>query len=421
MGKNIWKFNHYAGTPSKSQWLRHYHFSKWLKKSDYQVRIFAASTLHNTDLDLMENSSAMWMEDDSSGVPFVYIKARKYKGNGKSRILNMIDYFCGVMKAAKHFKKPDIIIGSSVHPLACVAGILLGKLYKVPVISEIRDLWPESIVAYHVRERSSLSIKALYWMEKWIYKESDSIIFTMPGGKKYIIDKGWDTGHGGPVDLNKVYHINNGVDLESFYESRDKSDFHDQDLENPALFKVVYTGSVRLVNEVDKLVDVAMELRRKGQNNIKILIWGGGDYTDKINQRIDQCGLENIELKGRVDKSIIPKTLSQSSLNVFLFSDSPLIKYGLSLNKMFEYFASGKPVLVNRHPAYSLIDQYHCGRSMSTFTPEKMADEIIAFASLSQNDYNRYCSGALLAAQDYDFKELTQKLMNVIEETMRRA
>ena len=78
------------------------------------------------------------------------IKARKYQGNGKQRVLNMVDFYRNVKKAAVEFAKknakPDIIYASSVHPLALVAGIQLAKKFGVKCICEVRDLWPESIV-----------------------------------------------------------------------------------------------------------------------------------------------------------------------------------------------------------------------------------------------------------------------------------
>ena len=78
----------------------------------------------------------------------------------------------------------------------------------------------------------------LYILEKWIYKSADSIIFSMEGGKDYIIEKGWDAGHGGPVDLKKVYHINNGVDSELFDYNKNHYVIEDKDLCNSDVLRL---------------------------------------------------------------------------------------------------------------------------------------------------------------------------------------
>lgn len=50
-------------------------------------------------------------------------------------------------KWKNNITKPDVIIGSSVHPFAAVAAALLAKKYSVPFVFEVRDLWPETLVA----------------------------------------------------------------------------------------------------------------------------------------------------------------------------------------------------------------------------------------------------------------------------------
>lgn len=140
----IWLCNHYATNTFFDRGGRHYCFAKYLKRAGYDVRIFCASTVHNTKTDLISDGR-LYREDTCDGIPYVFIKCRSYEGNGAKRVLNMLDYYFGVLRAAKHFERPDVIIGSSVHPLACLAAIKLSKRYKCGNIVEIRDLWPESI------------------------------------------------------------------------------------------------------------------------------------------------------------------------------------------------------------------------------------------------------------------------------------
>ena len=90
-----------------------------------------------------------------------------------------------------------------------------------------------------------------------------------------------------------------------------------------------------------------------------------------------------------------------------------------SQNKLFEYFASGKPVLSNVSIAYSLIDRYHCGIAKNLTTGEMYAEAVLQLYNLSQEEYAQLCVNAQQAASDFDFKTLTGKLISLIESIER--
>lgn len=410
----IWIFNNYNMLPEHGALTRSYFFDKQLKIMGHEPVAFVGSHPHNTSLQLISGKEKFKQYPDCE-YPWVLIKTCNYEGSRLKRVYSMFEYYFNLRKAVKHYEKPDAIIGSSAHPLAAIAAIKLSKKYRCKGIVEIRDLWPESFVAYGIIGEKNPLMKLLYAVEKWIYKKADAIIFTMEGGKDYIVNKGWDKAHGGAIELSKVFHINNGVDLEEFNDNQLRNDYQDIDLNNPEIFKVVYTGSIRLANQVHELVDVAKILREKNAGNVKILIWGAGDQCERINRLIQEEGLTNIEIKGCVPKAVIPQILSKSDLNVYLLAKTPLADYGLSLNKSFEYFASGKPVIASCNSGYSIIDKYRCGVCLDDFTAEAMANEIIRFCNMPKAEYEEYCKNAIRAAHDYDFKTLTEKLIEVLK------
>jgi hypothetical protein len=207
--KTIWILNHHATGMAFQHGGRHYYFAKHLIERGYDVSIFCASVHHSSQKDAVDLQGNISKELIVDGIPFVFVRTRKYQGNGLSRVLGMFDYYFNVKKACKQYSRPDVIIGSSVHPLACVAAIHLSKRYSCKNIVEIRDLWPESLVAYGILSKKNITTKFLYSAERWIYKNADSIIMTWEGGLKYIIDKHWDD----QININRVFHLSNGVSL----------------------------------------------------------------------------------------------------------------------------------------------------------------------------------------------------------------
>jgi glycosyltransferase involved in cell wall biosynthesis len=408
--KKVWIFNHYGTNQFIEHGGRHFNFAKNLIKAGYDTTVFVASSLHNSETNLIQDNE-LYLRDSSEEVPFVFVKASNYIGNGLGRIKNMFEYYFRLFKVAQNFEKPDVIIGSSVHPFSCVAAIQLSKKYKCKCIVEIRDLWPESIVVYSNISRKNPIIWMLYKLEKWIYKNADELIFTMEGGKDYIAQKGWDK----DVDLNKVHNINNGVDLVMFNHNKEQHTFVDEDLDDSDTFKVVYTGSIRKVNNISMIVDTASYMQDNGYSYIKFLVYGDGNEREELQRYCIDNKINNIVFKGQVDKKFIPYILSKSDLNLMHVRQTDIMKYGCSLNKLFEYLASGNPILSDLTVGYDLLERYNCGVTLTDITAQVISSEILKIYNLPKEELAVMSNNALEASKDYDFKKLTEKLINIIE------
>jgi len=418
MRQNIWIWNHYATNMFFDQAGRHYSFAENLIKKGYNPTIFCASTNHFSDTHI-DTKGSEYSVDSVNNIPFVFINTPNYKGNGKKRIVNMFSFFRELLKTSKEYAKlygnPDVIIASSVHPLTLVAGINAAKKFGIPCICEVRDLWPESIVAYGSLRRNSIIARLLYQGEKWIYKSADKIVFTMEGGKDYIVDQKWDTESGGPIYLSKVQHINNGVDLKKFNYNKKIHIVYDEDLDNPDTFKVIYTGSIRRVNNVRSIIDAAIEVQKLEYEDVKFIIYGDGNDREYLEKYCTENKICNVVFKGFIEKKKIPYILSKSDLNIIHFEQNKIKKYGASLNKLFEYFASGKPILSDCRFGYELIEKYGAGVVVDNADAKLLAKKIYEIKNMNEDEYLTLCNNALRAADDYDFMNLTNRLINVIE------
>lgn len=412
MRKKVWIWNHYATNTYFDQGGRHYNFAKFLVEAGYEPVIFCATTVHNSSQQV-DIGDACWMEKADSVCPYVFIKARPYTGNGKQRVLNMVDFYRSVKKAARGYAKvhgkPDIIYASSVHPLTLVAGIQMARRFGVKCICEVRDLWPETIVTYSNRfTRDHPLMRLLYQGEKWIYRRADALIFTMEGAYDYIIERGWE----GKIPRAKVHYINNGMDLAAFDENRARYTVQDPDLADPSVFKVVYTGSIRKVNHLGLLLDAAKEVT---DPRVKFLIWGDGDQRAALEQRVREEEISNVVFKGKVEKKYIPSIVSRADINLAHNDPSPLFRFGISFNKLFDYLAAGKPVLCDFPCPYNPAIQCGAGISVDAPSSGKIAAAVESMSALPQETYQQYCSAARAAAEKYDFRVLTQKLLAVIQ------
>jgi glycosyltransferase involved in cell wall biosynthesis len=414
--KNIWIFHHYATPPTMNGFTRPYNFGVNLNKRGYKMTVFAASYLHFSDLNLI-NSNDLYITNNEAKIPFVFVKTPSSSSNGVGRVYNMISYYKNLFKVTKEFyrkgEKPDLIIASSPHPLAMVAGIKIAKDLGVPCISEIRDFWSEVFFMGGKLKEDSIIGRMLIKGEHWIYNKSDALIFLKEGDYTYITDKKWDTSQGGNIDLGKCYYINNGVNIEGFNQQRDNEKLEDNDLNN-GKFNVVYTGAIRPINNVGNILDAAKLLKDKKE--IQFLIFGDGNQLEILKKRVTDENIKNVKMKGYVDKKYMPYVLSKSSVNILNYSQS---KYnwsrGNSSNKLFEYMASGKPIISTVKMGYSPIDKYDCGITLDNDTPEALAEAVLEIFDMPEDRYKEICINAWQGAKDFDYKELTKKLISVIE------
>lgn len=414
---NVWIVNHYAIPPSMGGLVRHYYFSKYLQKKGHNVKIFTSSKIHNTDINMIKDKS-LYKEEMEDGVEYTFVRSRDYKGNGLDRILNMIDTPFKIQKAMRCFykkEKPDVIYTSSPDLFVAFFALLFGKMHRIPVVVEIRDLWPESIVEYNGMSRKNPIIQILYQLEKWIYKKADQLIFTMEGGKEYIKDKGWDK----KINLDKVNHVNNGVDLEEFAEDVKRYQIQDNDLEDEKFFKVIYVGSVRRANNIETLVNVGKELKQRGNDKIRIIIYGDGTDRESLEKRCKTEGLDNVIFKGKVEKKYIPYILSKSNLNILNYKQANTWKYGGSQNKQFEYLASGRPICSNVKMGYSIIRTNDCGVEDNIISTKDYADVVLKYAEMSEEKYKQECENAKKAAQNYDYETLSNRLEVILKKCLQ--
>ena len=412
----FWIFNHYATTPLTGPLLRHYYFAEYLKERNIETTVFAANELHQTG-GCVDTHGKPYLRTEEEGVPFVFVKTSKYEGNGISRVKNMVSFFLGLLKIskgyAKQYGKPDVIMGSSAHPLTSIAGILIARRFRVPAIVEVRDLWPEAIFSFGKVKMNSLVGRLLSAGEKWMYVHADAIVFTKEGDVDHIKEMGWDKDHGGKIDLAKCHYINNGVNLKDYYASIEKDILKDSDLEDDS-FKVVYTGTVRPVNNVGNLLDTAKLLKDK--KDIKFLIFGGGSELEKLEKRVQDEHIDNVIFKGFVEKKYIPYILSRSSVNVLNYSQANYNwSRGNSSNKLFEYMASGKPIISTVKMGYCILDKYQCGLSLDECTAKALAEQILKIHDMPEEAYAQMAENAKNGAKDFDFPVLTRKLYQVIK------
>ena len=325
---NIWLINHYALTPQHSGGTRHYDLAKELIKKGHRVTIVAASFhyVSNQEMKQYPEGKKMLLET-IDGINFIWIKTRPYKGNGIGRVLNMLDFTKKLHNiSTMSLTPPEIIVGSSVHLFAVYGAYRLAQKYKVPFVMEVRDIWPQTLIDLGVSKYHPF-VLLLGWLEPFLYRKADAIITLLPKADQHIKKFA--------IEAQKIHWISNGVDLTPFEKG-----FPSHHL-NPSKFNLLYTGTLGLANNLEPLIEAARYLKEIHQ--IHITLVGSGPKLETLKQQA--ADLDNITFLPPVPKTEIPALLLEADAFFFFFLDIPLYRFGMSMNKLFDYMAAAKPIV----------------------------------------------------------------------------
>jgi glycosyltransferase involved in cell wall biosynthesis len=413
--KKIWIFNHYAITQYANKTGRHYWFAWYLKDKGFEPIVFSSNFNNTIHIPIQEGKYHI---EEVDLIPFVFVKTISVFSNNVKRVFNILLFYWNLLFVSKRimerYGKPDIILASSFHPFTLVAGLQIGKRLGIPVICEVRDLWPEALFFVKKGLKKNIFGKLMLWCEYWIYKRANALVFTQEGGVDYIKENKWDKGNGGSIDMERVFYINNGVDVEGFNALMNERTIDDADLHTDD-FRVVYVGAINPLNNVDMIIYAANLL--KVHDKIKFLVYGDSKQVAVFKKKAEDLRLKNIVFKGRIDNQYVPYVLSKSSVNILIWNPAKWnVVRGYSSNKLFEYMASGKPIISTIKMGYSIIDKYKCGIEIEDATAEKLAEMILAMRDMSKEEYDRFGENGKMGAEDFDYRILAEKLFNVVLE-----
>jgi len=247
-------------------------------------------------------------------------------------------------------EKYDVVFATTTPLTAGIPGIFARWLRGKPFIFEVRDLWPELPKAMGVI-KSPVVLLAMSCLEWLSYRSAHRCVGLAPGIAEGIAKRG--------VAKEKIIAIPNGCDL-SIFENYD-SPWRPEGVD-PEDLMAVFTGTHGMANGLDAALDAAAELKRRGRDDIKLVLIGQGKLKPALQARALQLELTNLIFLDPVDKKTLAGLMGSADLGMQLLANIPAFYYGTSPNKFFDYIASGLPVL-NNYPGWlaDYIKQERCG------------------------------------------------------------
>lgn len=403
--RNVWILNHYSQEPGGPGGTRHFSLARHLGANSWKAWLIAASVEHNTGRQRLREDEAHRLED-VDGVSFLWLKTPVYTGNGLSRVRNMLAYTWRVLAGlpGRMLPRPDVVVGSTVHPLAAVAGLLLARRYRVPFVFEVRDLWPETLIDMGRLQRNSPVAKLMRLLERWLYANAAAIVTLLPRAADYIETLG--------IDRNKVVWIPNGADMADF-----------PPLPAPTGgdgLTLMYLGSLGQANGVESIVQAMSRVKAAGGTGIRLRIIGSGPRKQALEELARSLGVDDcVSFEAPVPKSQIPALAAQADAFVVNLLDLPLYRFGISLNKLFDYMAAGRPVVFAGNPVNNPVRDSGAGRCVPADDADAMARAIMELAALSPAERLTLGEAGRRHVQDnYDYAVLAARFAAMLDQVV---
>ena len=366
----IWIIHQHAALPNQPGITRHFSLAKGLVAQGHQVVIFTSGR------DRFDPARGPGQDGENTlqvgGVTFRLVPTGGYQGNGVKRVLDMLAFAlkCLGPKAVAELDHPDVVIGCSPHPLSAWAGSRLAKRYRCPFIYEVRDLWPETLVAFGIPSWHPV-VKVFGAMERRLARAASAIISPLQGAGAYFARYG--------IKPENVLWVPNGIDP-SLVPAMAK-------VESSREFEIVYAGALGEANALDKVLEAAAELKAKPEtSHVRFRLIGSGAQEERLRRMATEWGLNNVTFAGPVPKDQIYQHLRRASALVVMLRESPLYRWGISINKVFDYMAVGRPILFGGTTPYDLVAQSGAGISFSPGTGPGLAEAVTRMLGLSPEE-----------------------------------
>lgn len=404
----IWILNHYAGT-AESASTRHYDLSTELVKRGHNVTIFSSSFCHETFLEERLESNETWKIQNYDGVDYVWIKTFPYRGNGWRRIINMLSYSWKVVQVGNKLQDgPHAIIGSCVHPFAVLSAYILSRAKKSHFFFEVRDLWPQTLIDMGALSENSPFTLGLRALEKFLYQKAEKIITLLPYADQYICNLG--------IPREKIIWIPNGANLVRYKNIKR----YEGGLSEP--FTVMYLGAHGKVNALEVILDAAEVLQHQTRDNIKFVFVGNGPEKPRLIELSSKRCLKNVAFHAFVPKNKISSVMEGADAFIVSLEDLPVYKYGISLNKIFDYLASGRPIVFIGDAANNPVAEANAGICVPPRRPDLLAKALVQFVSLNPAEKIKMGESGLAYLRKYhDIAVLAGKLESVLQSVVSKS
>ncbi|MDO5093094.1 MAG: glycosyltransferase family 4 protein [Propionibacteriaceae bacterium] len=407
-GRHVWIINHYSDVPSKDGGSgRHLDLARHLPASGWDASLVVASTTYPLGKQAMPGRRLRLLTHER-GVPTLWIRTNAYGSSTPLRLLGMMVFAFMLLLPGmtKGLRKPDVIIGSTVHPFAAWAGMRLARRYKVPFIYEIRDVWPETLYEVGAMSPRHPLARLFRRMAMTMCRRASLVLSPLPHIDVYLSENGladkpflWvSNGFDGPVE-----------DPEPTLPERDT-------------FTFMYTGSHNAADVLDGLIkafDGACSARPDLDLRLRF-VGDGNSRPELMALAASLPSASRITFDGWIPKPEVLARAREADCLTGTLMNSPLYRYGISLNKLYQYMYAYRPVVFASSAPNNPVREADSGIVVEGDNQQALTEAMIAMASAPLEQRRTWARNGYRHLQEhYKPSILAEKLADGLDQAVR--
>jgi glycosyltransferase involved in cell wall biosynthesis len=344
------------------------HCRAWVKQG-HEVTVVTCAPNHPHGAIYPGYRNRLFHSETIDGVRVIRIWTLLAANEGFARrILNYVSYLVSVLLVSPWLPRADVVVSTSPQFFCGLAGMLVAPFKRAPWVLEIRDLWPESIVAVGAM-RKGLAIRFLEWLEGFAYRRADAIVSVTRSFVPHIAERRGTT--------NGIVVIINGADLGAFSRTGEGAAVK-RELGLEGKFVGAYVGTHGMAHGLSTILDSAEKL--KDDPRFAFLMVGDGAELARLRAEREARGLDNVVILGQRPKAEMPKFWNATDASLILLKRSDTFKKVLP-SKMAEAMAMQCPIILGvEGEARDLLEDAKAGIAI---TPEDAGQLAAAMRKLA--------------------------------------
>jgi colanic acid biosynthesis glycosyl transferase WcaI len=384
---------------------------QWVREG-HDVTVLTAFPHHPTGVIPAEYEGYRFLREERDGVHVVrtYIYVAPNKGILKRSLSYFSWMFSSMLLGGPRTPRPDVLVATSPQFLCALSGFFIARAKRVPFVLEIRDLWPDSILAVGAL-KEGFTISVLRALERFLYAVADAIVIVSPGFRPHMRALG--------IADEKVHLLPNGVDLDRFSPGSADCDVYAEHGIGGS-FRVLYTGTVGMAHGLEIMLEAGEQLRDLPE--VAMVVVGEGARRADLLQEVARRGLTNVHFVPMQPRETMTDWIRGASAVLVHLRKTALFE-GVLPSKMFEYMGCGKAILMGvGGSAAEIVEEAECG---FRFEPAN-AGELVQLIRRLMNERpeleRRGASGRAYVERFYDREKLAAKYVtDILEPVVRKA
>ncbi len=287
-------------------------------------------------------------------------------------------------------QRPDVIVSYSPPLPLGLSACLLSKIFRVPWVLQLEDLYPDAAIAAGVMTNKTL-INFFFAIEKFLYRNAQHISVISKNFKQNLLAKGIQNSK---IEIIPIWADPDEIQpMEKYNGFREKHGLDEK-------FVVMYAGNIGYTSCLEDVLGAAEML--EGEKDIQFVIVGEGVKKEFLESEKQIKQIANVLFLPYQPREMFPEMLAAADISLVTLSASAAISSMPS--KIFNLMASARPILAVAPPEseiVQIVSEANCGWSVPPKSPEKLAEVIVQLKDRESTLIQRGQNGRVCLEQNY--------------------